>query len=67
MTVDKALIRSVFTLVLGILGTAVASVISLIMMLFDRRGKSVQFLMNKWAWFFLKLSGVKIEVNGLEN
>ncbi|MCH7886517.1 MAG: 1-acyl-sn-glycerol-3-phosphate acyltransferase [Candidatus Marinimicrobia bacterium] len=61
------MIRSVFTLVLGILGTAVASVISLIMMLFDRRGKSVQFLMNKWAWFFLKLSGVKIEVNGLEN
>jgi len=61
------LIRSVLALVLGILGTATISAISLIIMLFDRRGKSVQLLMNKWAWFILKLSGVKIVVNGLEN
>lgn len=67
MKADKALIRSVLTLVLGILGTAATSVFSLIVMLFDRRGKSVQIIMNKWASFILKLSGVKVEVNGLEN
>lgn len=61
------MIRSVLALVLGIFGTATISAISLIIMLFDRRGKSVQFIMNKWAWFILKLAGVKILVNGLEN
>ncbi len=61
------MIRSFLALVLGSLGTAVTSVISMIIMLFDRQGKSVQFIMSKWAWFLLKLAGVKIEVNGLEN
>ena len=61
------MIRSILALVLGSLGTAVTSVISMIIMLFDRQGKSVQFIMSKWAWFLLKLAGVKIEVNGLEN
>ncbi|TFB11187.1 1-acyl-sn-glycerol-3-phosphate acyltransferase [Candidatus Marinimicrobia bacterium MT.SAG.3] len=61
------MIRSILALVFGSLGTAVTSVISMIIMLFDRQGKSVQFIMSKWAWFLLKLAGVKIEVNGLEN
>lgn len=61
------MIRSFLALVLGSLGTAATSVISMIIMLFDRQGKSVQFIMSKWAWFLLKLAGVKIEVNGLEN
>jgi len=61
------MIRSILALVLGSLGTAATSVISMIIMLFDRQGKSVQFIMSKWAWFLLKLAGVKIEVNGLEN
>ena len=61
------MIRSILALVLGSLGTAVTSVISMIIMLFDRQGKSVEFIMSKWAWFLLKLAGVKIEVNGLEN
>ena len=61
------MIRSFLALVLGSLGTAVTSVISMIIMLFDRQGKSVHFIMSKWAWFLLKLAGVKIEVNGLEN
>lgn len=61
------MIRSFLALVLGTLGTAATSVISMIIMLFDRQGKSVQFIMSKWAWFLLKLAGVKIEVNGLEN
>ena len=64
---DKTLIRSSIGLVLGILGTAAASGISMIIILFDRRGKSVRFTMSKWAWFILKLWGVKVEVNGLEN
>ena len=61
------MIRSILALVFGSLGTAVTSVISMIIMLFDRQGKSVEFIMSKWAWFLLKLAGVKIEVNGLEN
>ena len=62
------MIRSLFAFVLGMLGTAIASAISMIIiLLFDRRGKSVQFIMNKWAWYVLKLWGVKVEVNGLEN
>lgn len=39
---------------------------SMIVMLFDRKGKSVRYMMNRWAWFLLKIAGVKIEVKGLE-
>lgn len=39
---------------------------SMIVMLFDRKGKSVRYMMNRWAWFLLKIAGVKVEVNGLE-
>ncbi|MCH7954393.1 MAG: 1-acyl-sn-glycerol-3-phosphate acyltransferase [Candidatus Marinimicrobia bacterium] len=66
MMADKALIRSVLALVFGILGTGIVSVISILILFFDRRGKSVHFIMSRWAWYILKLSGVKIEIKGLD-
>ncbi len=62
----KKVIRSLLTIVLWIMATAVASTVALITLLFDRKTGAIEFIMNKWAKSILILAGVKIEVKGLE-
>ncbi len=59
--------RKAFVSVSLVASTIVLSTIALVVSLFDRDGKKVHHMGQFWASLHLKVSGVKIAIEGLEN
>ncbi len=55
------------TLVIGSFITVVVSVLAVTLTLVDYSGNSLGRIARVWGWFVLKLAGISVEIDGLEN
>ena len=54
------------TVVFGLFITGFVSVLAVTLTLVDFSGNSIGRIARVWGWFFLKLSGIRVEIDGLE-
>jgi 1-acyl-sn-glycerol-3-phosphate acyltransferase len=54
-------------LALVVLVTVPATLLTIVLGLFDRHGKSVYYINRCWSWIILKVGGVSVAVKGLEH
>ena len=54
------------TIVLGLFITGVVSILAVTLTLVDFSGNSIGRITRVWGWFVLKLSGVSVEIDGLD-
>src|SRR5215471_12616429 len=54
-------------LALLLLITGVLATVTILLGLFDRHGKQVYFINRVWTWLILRIAGISLKIQGLEN